>query len=68
MNIQSIPNAKREDNVAAYAAIGNELRRMFSADQCAKFTMHRTSSQTKSSAEWYTCCADDVEPCEMVDE
>lgn len=59
-------NAKREDNVEAYAAIGNELRRMFNADQCAKFAMYRTASQTKSSAEWYTCVAD-VEPCEMVD-
>ena len=60
------PNAKREDNVEAYAAIGNELRRMFNADQCVKFAMYRTASQTKSSAEWYTCAAD-VEPCEMVD-
>ena len=59
-------NAKREDNVEAYAAIGNELRRMFNADQCAKFSMYRTASQTKCSAEWYTC-SDDVEPCEMVD-
>ena len=59
-------NAKREDNVEAYSAIGNELRRMFNADQCAKFAMYRTASQTKSSAEWYTCVAD-VEPCEMVD-
>ena len=61
------PNAKREDNVAAYSAIGNELRRMFSADQCVKFTMYRTATQTKASAEWYTT-ADEVEPCEMVDE
>lgn len=59
-------NARREDNVEAYAAIGNELRRMFNADQCAKFSMYRTASQTKSSAEWYTC-SDDVEPCEMLD-
>ena len=59
-------NAKREDNVEAYAAIGNELRRMFNADQCAKFAMYRTASQTKASAEWYTCVAD-VEPCEIVD-
>lgn len=61
------PDAKREDNVAAYSAIGNELRRMFSADQCVKFTMYRTATQTKASAEWYTCAAD-VEPCEMVEE
>ena len=59
-------NAKIEDNMEAYSAIGNELRRMFQADQCAKFAMYRTASQTKSSAEWYTCAAD-VEPCEMLD-
>jgi len=54
--------AVRDDNPTAYSAIGHEMRRMFNADQCSKFVLFRKSSQTKASAEWFTCHPDKCEP------
>ena len=56
------PEAVREDNTVAYNAIGHEMRRIFNAGKCSKFVLFRKSSQTKASAEWFTCRPDKCEP------
>ena len=56
------PKAVREDNTVAYNAIGHEMRRIFNAGKCSKFVLFRKSSQTKASAEWFTCYPDKCEP------
>jgi hypothetical protein len=61
-------NARRDDNAVAYAAIGNELRRMFSSDVASKFTLYRTGSQTRASAEWFTTTPDQCEPMDWSEE
>ena len=55
-------NARRGGHPVAYAAIGNELRRMFADDVASKFTLYRTGSQTRASAEWFTTTPDQCEP------
>lgn len=61
-------NARRGDHPVAYAAIGNELRRMFADDVASKFTLYRTGSQTRASAEWFTTTPDQCEPMDWSEE
>lgn len=54
-------NAKRTDNNAAYTTVSNMLRKMFNADECAKWSMWAKASQTKPSREWFSCYPDNVD-------
>lgn len=60
--------ATRDDSPFAYSAIGNEFRRMFNANECSKFVLYRTATQSKASAEWFTCFPDQCEPSDWSDD
>lgn len=60
-------NATRSDNLPIYNAIGNAMRSMFDADECAKWSMWRKASQSKSGRDWFSCCPQFVEVAEFED-
>lgn len=52
------PGKTRGDGLTDYSAISGTLRSMFIKGECSKFTMWRTSEQSKPSREWFTCHPD----------
>lgn len=48
-------DADRHEDITAYNAIGNELRRMFAAGECSKWVLWRDAKQSRASKEWFSC-------------
>lgn len=59
--------ATRDDNLPVYNAIGRTMREMFQNDECAKWSMWRKGSQSKSGRDWFSCYPQFVEVAEFED-
>lgn len=58
------PGKTRGDGLSDYNAVSTALRKLFADGLCAKYSMWRTSEQSKPSREWFTCHPDRVDVAE----
>jgi len=64
---QLFPNKTRTAGVQDYSSVSAALRSIYHKGECSKFTLWRTSDQTKPSREWFTCHPDRADVDEWAD-
>lgn len=52
------PGMTHSELAKEYSEVSAALRAIFTAGDCAKFSMWRQASQTKASKDWFTCYPD----------